>query len=120
MIAINSKQYEQFVWADEFAYTLIAEQKEYALNGAAHIEKTAKVADRPITLVSIIESADVFNELFNFGQTQLDPFIVNIRGSDYSVTFDHSEQPVIGQPIQIYSDTTPDFFENVTIKLRTV
>ncbi|WP_046005781.1 hypothetical protein [Pseudoalteromonas rubra] len=120
MIEINGTQHEQFVWVDEFNYQAIAEQSERALNGAPHIEKTAIHVGRPITLQSQLESATIYKALFAHATSTLTDFTITIRGTVYQVMWDHSQQPVTGTPIAMYSDAEPEHFQDVTLKLKTV
>lgn len=120
MIEIANLQLDQFVWIDEFDYSLVIEQTERALNGAAHIEKSTLPNGRPITLHSAWESKAVFTSLFNHAQNTLTGFAISVRGTAFQVMWDHSQKPVTGSPVTPFADVEPDHFEHVTLRLKTL
>ncbi|KAF7787201.1 hypothetical protein PRUB_a4080 [Pseudoalteromonas rubra] len=120
MIEINGTLLEQFVWTDEFNYLAVTEQSERALNGATHTEKTAIPVGRPITLQSDLESATIYKALFEHAKGTLTDFPISIRGTDYQVMWDHSQQPVTGTPVALFSDAESEHFQDVILKLKTV
>ncbi|WP_462171086.1 hypothetical protein [Pseudoalteromonas xiamenensis] len=120
MIEIANLQLDQFVWIDEFDYSLVTEQTERALNGAPHIEKAIAPSGRPITLQSAMEPKAVFTALFSHAQTTLTQFAITVRGNEYTVIWDHTQKPVTGTPIISFSDVEPDNFEHVTLRMKTL
>ncbi|AZZ98750.1 hypothetical protein [Pseudoalteromonas sp. R3] len=120
MIELGGQQYGHFVWTDEHNYRSVAEQYERALNGAPHIEKTAIPFGRPITLQSDMEAAEAYKALLSHSQSALDSFAISVRGVLYQVVWDHTQQPVSGEPVSVYCDAEPDFYKNVILKFKTV
>ncbi|WP_440053377.1 hypothetical protein ACSLBF_10550 [Pseudoalteromonas sp. T1lg65] len=119
MIVINNIQLDNAVWTDEYDYQAVTEQTERALNGAQHIEKTL-IVGRPITIESVLEPAALYIALFEHSQTKLAEFVITIRGTSYTVVWNHNQKPVTGSPLQYFSDSTPTHFENITLRLKTV
>ncbi|MCF2829830.1 MULTISPECIES: hypothetical protein [unclassified Pseudoalteromonas] len=119
MIVINAIELPHAVWTDEHDYQAIAEQTELAINGAPHIEKT-KLPGRPITIESVLETASAYIALFDHSRTTLTAFDISIRGTVYTVVWDHSQKPCTGSAVSYYSDAVPDFFENITLRLKVV
>lgn len=119
MIVINAIELPHAVWTDEHDYQAVAEQTELALNGASHIEKTL-LPGRPITIESVLEAASSYIALFDHSRTTLTTFDISIRGTVYTVVWDHSKKPCTGSAVSYYSDAEPDFFENITLRLKVV
>jgi hypothetical protein len=120
MITIGALTLSNFIWSDQFNYASVAQQIEPALNGASHIENTKLTAGRPITLTSDIEPAALFKSILSHSDTTLDKFAININGTDFNVMWLYNPIAVTGKPHQSYSDSEPDYFQDIILTLVTV
>ncbi|MEI8642734.1 hypothetical protein P4S60_10350 [Pseudoalteromonas sp. Hal040] len=120
MILLNAQQLDNFVWLNEFDYLPVVEQTERALNGAQHIEKTLVPLGRPIHLYSDFETASTFKPLLEHAQSTLDAFEISIRGTLFTVVWDHTQKAVESTPHTHFSDTEPTHFTNINLRLKTV
>lgn len=120
MIILDTLELDNFVWLNEFDAVHVTEQNERALNGAQHIEKTAINTGHVIQLYSNLESADVFNPIFEHAKTTLTSFVLVIRDVQHNVTWSHKNKPIDVKPLSLYNDAAPTHFENITLNLRTV
>jgi len=111
---------DNFIWSDKFNWSPVAQQIEPALNGAQHIENTLLTVGRPITLISNLESAVLFLKLDNHMKSNLDSFVIDINGTNYTVAWLHNPLAVTAKPHKHYSDAEPDNFIDVTLTLITV
>jgi hypothetical protein len=111
---------ENFVWSDQFEWARVAQQIEPALNGAQHIENTLLTVGRPITLISSLEPAALFQKIENHMQSNMSSFVININGANYTVAWLHNPLAVTAKPHKQYSDAQPDNFIDVTLTLITV
>ena len=119
MITLDTILLDNFMWVDEFAAVPVAASEKRALNGAPHIEKTL-LTDRPATFYCQLVPAALFKQVLNHAQTQLESFALNVRGTNYTAVWEHAINPIAGEPLEAYTDAEPDYFSDVTLKLRII
>lgn len=114
------------VWADEFQYSDIAQQKQRSLTGALIIQESAKLEGRPITLVGGQESAWATREQVLALQALVDTvdndMTLTFHGTSYTVRFDREggNTPVDASPIVACTNPEMVQYYGITIKLMTV
>lgn len=96
-------------WADEFAWTPIAEQRNFSMGGAVLVDRGTRLAGRPITLqggenFGWMTRADILT-LKAWADTLFAPMTLLFRGVTYEVAFDHaSNGPLLATPVIDVSD----------------
>lgn len=111
---------DDLLWQDEFAWQPVQQATQYSLTGALIIESAAKQAGRTITL----QGGDEFGWLPRSTLLALQTaatlpgqeFTLTLRGSPYTVVFDHARTPIEAAPAVDYS--TPDAADPYIVTLR--
>lgn len=97
------------LWADEFAWTAVSEQRTFSLGGAVLTDKALRLAGRPILLQggenfgwmtrTEVLALKAWAELADATMTLF------YGGASYSVAFDHSSgAPISATPVVDFSD----------------
>ncbi|WP_065204246.1 hypothetical protein [Shewanella woodyi] len=121
MIILDSIELPHFVWLNRFGYTAHVSRREYALNGAQHVEVASKQAGRSIMLYSDGEPLDLSEQLETHANSHAaTTFELDINGQLFSVMWDFREQAISGVPAINYSDASPEQIDAITLKLITV
>lgn len=98
-------------WADEFAWSAIAQRSEYTITGALAVEEAAKQAGRPITLegddVRAWVSRATLLTLQAWARLPGQTFTLSIHGTAYTVLWDQARGPIAAAPKSFYTDTDP-------------
>ncbi len=121
MIHLDGIPLPQFVWLNRFGYSSFVSRAEYALDGSQHIEVASKQAGKPVVLYSDAEALSEFEKLETHANTAgANSFNLNINGTELTVMWDYSSQPISGVPTINYSDDDPEQIDAITLKLITV
>lgn len=107
-------------WPDEYAWQPVEQRSEYSLTGALIVESAAKQAGRPITLVAEDGAAwmprtDV-DQLAAWIALAGITLTLVLRGTTYSVVFDHQRGAMTAHPLVDYSD--PISADHYVVELR--
>lgn len=103
---------------DEFDWTAVAVNKEYALDGTLIIERSTKKAGKPITLSADNSMAWLtrteLETLYRFASQKTTLYYKTDKGQ-VSVVFD--DNPISATPVKGFVSPNDDDYFNVTIKL---
>lgn len=115
---------DALIWADEWEWSAVAEQRNYSLGGALLIDHALKLAGRPVTLHGTVDRGwlqrSVVQQLFDWAQlASAEMTLVYRGGAPMTVKFDQVERPVSADPVQPWSDPQPTDWCVATIRLIT-
>lgn len=95
-------------WVDEFDWSPVEQTKTYTTTGALLIEEGVKQSGRPITLEGAEDrtwcTRALVLQLRTWAATPGIVMTLNLRGVDYTVTFDHEKGALQGLPVVFYAD----------------
>lgn len=109
---------DDLIWADEFGWSPITQDKQYTIGGTLVIQESKKLAGRPITLrgYNIWESRSVIEQLHSASLLTAQDFTLTLHdGRSFTVRFDHTQnKPVDTEAVFAGRDTeaTDEFYIN--------
>lgn len=111
---------EHMLWSDEFAWSPVQQSTERSISGELHIDVSAAVGGRPITL----ESGADFGWLTRAECQVLDGWRavpgavmqLSLRGVTKSVLFDHERGGLGFVPVSDFADPLPSDWCALTLK----
>jgi hypothetical protein len=110
-------------WVDEFEWHPVAQKSGRTITGALWVDAQALSAGRPITLqgddsTGWASRADVV-ALQSLAAAP-GVLTLTLRGTPYSVVFDHEAKPIEARAVVGYADVAPNDFYILTVRLRTI
>ena len=110
---------DDLLWIDEFDWTPVEQTREYSLGGALIVDSAAKLAGRPITLVSGSDFGwlprSTIEALRVAASLPAQQFTLTHLGVAHTVIFDGSG-PLTAEPVWTVSD--PDADDPYVVSLR--
>lgn len=99
--AITITLTDDMLWADEYAWNAVEQQRSYSLTGALVVDVATKVAGRPITLTGSDRSGwiarSVLDALYTAAGIAGQAFVLTLRGVAHNVMFD--ADPINAEPV---------------------
>lgn len=111
-------------WANEFNWADVLQTKTYTLTGALLLESAARQAGRQIEL----RGGDAFGWMLRSAVEQLKTWArlagqqltLTLRGTEYTVVFDHEAGCLEARPVVDFSDPEPGDHYVVTLRFLVV
>ncbi len=111
------------LWTDEFAWTPVAQVREYSLDGSLILEEAVRLAGRPITLESGPDRAWVsrstLTALYALAQAPAALALTLHDGRSFSVVFRHDDRALEAEPVVPEVPTSGQFYR-VVVRLTAV
>lgn len=122
MITLATIELPEFIWLNRGNWSPHRLTVEHALDGSMHVEVGTVQAGRPMVIYGDSASAALYSSLDTHQAAQgAQSFTLSIDGTDFTVMWDYrSELPVTGTPTVNFSDSAPDAWDSVTLRLMTV
>lgn len=116
-------------WLDEYDWSPVTQQIEPATDGALHIEESALLAGRPITLGPSGNSniwisratADALRALLIVPRGQEDAMALVLEDErEFNVLFRHGDKGMEARPVMYMAPSAPDDRYTLTLRLMAV
>lgn len=108
------------IWADEFAFSAVAQSKEYTTTGALVVEEWLRQAGRPITLQGDVSygwcQRGALQTLKAWASQPGLRLTLSRQGVTHSVAWDHEAGAIEATPVVPYADPQPEDFYGLTLK----
>lgn len=107
--------HDDMLWTDEYAWSVVAQRREYTITGAQILDAGAKQSGRPITLAGDASGGwlarSVVEALAAAAAIPGQEFTLTLRGVEHTVVFDHSSQALDAEPIwDVHDPASADFY----------
>lgn len=113
--------HDDMLWTDEFVWRAAAQRTSRTIAGSLVVESALKTKGRPITLVGSSEYGWVPRStvvaLAAAADTPGQKFTLSLRGSSYTVAFNHESAPLEATPVLDYNSYDGTDYYAATVRL---
>lgn len=115
---------DDLIWTDEFAWRPVQSAMRWSIAGALLVDSGTRLAGRPITLAG----GDGFGWLSRAALDTLETWkgiagqalVLNYRGADHAVVFDHEAGAIDARPVIDYPAYLPGDYYVATLRFLKV